>query len=243
MTATLAIANDNLDGVLCSCGEPIKHHRCPSSQGYAPRQPKTASCRACGEKAHQNLEKTTVALECLWRQWSRATGQTIAKNNRLVLPAVTAINIARMQSWLAGSITYATDGSVAPPVATMTANGGYQEPDTASVLKRMQARADTAAPQPEDAPPTPASVDSGAADDDQDAKQHPVGCDDGCEADAIPLAEQPLDLLPGCGIPAFTSENIARVEASVEAPVARLDARGPLPSAPDTATDDYSDLF
>lgn len=144
---------DLLNGTLCSCGNPIAAHKCPSSSGAAPRAPKTASCRACGEKAHQNLERTTVALECLYRQWAKATGQlSVTPSNRLVMPDVTSMNVQMFAQWLAGQQQHTASGQLAPAVATATPNGGYQIPDTAAVLKRMQARAATAAPMPDEHP-------------------------------------------------------------------------------------------
>src|SRR5687767_12412723 len=91
-----------LSALTCQCGQPIAAHKCPSSMGAAPRTPKTASCRSCGEKAHQNLERTTVALECLYRQWAKATNQlSVTPSNRLVMPDVTVHSITALRDWLA----------------------------------------------------------------------------------------------------------------------------------------------
>ncbi len=97
----MQLTND-ATGVICQCGNPVAAHKCPSSMGAAPRARKTASCLACGEKAHQNLEKTTVSLECLYRQWAKATGQlSVTASNRLVMPDVSVSTIRDMWQWLA----------------------------------------------------------------------------------------------------------------------------------------------
>lgn len=206
----------------CACGEPLSVHRCPSSQGYAPRAPKTASCRTCGEKAHQNLEQTTVRLECLWRQWAKATGQLRVKSGRLALPPVTADNLTELARWLAGTSTV----PAAPP-ASLQADGTFAAPDTAATLRRMATRAATA-------PPMPSDPDDD--DDDDNADGPPV--DRAAEA-AVVAAHQPsaaddidIDILGGLDLD----------DSTVTVPDAPAAPRVPV-VVPSDDTDDISDLF
>jgi hypothetical protein len=165
---------------LCSCGKPIADHKCPSSQGYAPRAPKTAVCRACGQKAHQNIDGVTVRLECLWRQFAAASGTLTTQNGaytRVKLPTPDATSIAAFAQWVA-------QGSGARDVADPSQ---MVAPDTAAVLKRMAARADGAAPLPDAQPFQQDVADIVAAHETiphdmtvEEALQHPTTCDDGC---------------------------------------------------------------
>lgn len=200
---------------LCSCGRPIGEHRCPSSQGAAERTPKTASCRACGEKAHQNLEKYTVALECLYRQWAKATGQLAVRGQRLLLPPVTLATIQQMHDW-------AAQGGA----AMQTNDNGATElipPTTAAVLKRMQARAETAPPLPGE---TVAAAPDATSDDPAPVDERPAAAPDA-----------PIEVQQQCGVDCHVDEPFGPDDL----PEISLDAQ--LVAATPGAPDDYADLI
>jgi hypothetical protein len=152
----------NGDAIICTCGNTMAQHRCPSSIGYAPRAPKIALCTFCGLKQHQNLDGSTVRLECLYRQWAQASGQLQIKSGKSVryaVPPPTNRNVAAFGAWIASGQTdsiIAIDETIA---ATMDA----QEPTTASNAKRAEERAAQAPAMPNQVQPTYDPVETATA--------------------------------------------------------------------------------
>lgn len=150
MTPVTPVANAGT--IICSCGNTMEAHRCPSSIGYAPRMPKSQVCSACGLKQHQNLEGSTVRLECLWRQWAHASGQLqvkVGKTVRYAVPPPTAINVVAFGAWIASG---RTDSHIVAD-ATHAAMLDSQETTTASGAKRAEERARNAPAMPNQSAP------------------------------------------------------------------------------------------
>jgi hypothetical protein len=144
----------NADAIICSCGNTMEQHRCPSSIGYAPRLPKSQVCSACGLKQHQNLEGSTVRLECLWRQWAKASGQLqvkVGKQVRYAVPPPTAINVMAFGAWIGSG---RTDSIIAANDMAFVAAIDSQQTETTSGAKRAADRAAKAPPMPNQSEPT-----------------------------------------------------------------------------------------
>jgi len=144
----------NLATIICACGNTMEQHRCPSSIGYAPRLAKSNICGACGLKQHQNLEGSTVRLECLWRQWAKASGQLQTKTGKTIryaVPPPTAINVVAFGAWISSGGR--TDSIVVADPAFATVIDS-QQTETASSAKRAEDRAKTAPPMPNQTEPT-----------------------------------------------------------------------------------------
>jgi hypothetical protein len=138
--------------IVCACGNTMEQHRCPSSIGYAPRLPKSQTCSFCGLKQHQNLEGSTVRLECLWRQWAQASGQLQVKSGKTIryaVPPPTNRNVAAFGAWIASGQT----DSIIVIDETRAATMDAAVPDTAANAKRAEERAKNAPPMPNQAAP------------------------------------------------------------------------------------------
>jgi len=98
-------------------------------------------------KQHQNLDGSTVRLECLYRQWAIATGQLQVKSGKTVryaVPPPTNMNVAAFGMWIANG---STENTVVIDT-TRAAHMDSQESTTAANAKRAEERAKNAPPMP-----------------------------------------------------------------------------------------------